>query len=258
MKKLFLLLSALSFAATMRGLGEEDASADEETKEGKVQYVLILPQEKTPELVKPNEQNPFGGIADERDKQTVTGEELKVAELLRSLPVVGRSRRGWVLMGDIILRQGEKIPPVLPNQSVELQVLNISPDAVELMWVEKKPTGLLPRTLIIPIDVTPKVSARLPGQSGKTGEAAMGIFGSLRKVVEDKIAERVAERTLRATPVEDQPPGRSGVSPASAQPENSGNALLNLFFGNQVKGPPPSDKPDGGNPPAGKDDAAKP
>lgn len=255
MNRSLLVLAALALAVVSRGAAQEESAGDEEGKTGKVQYVLILPQEKTPELVKPNEQNPFGGALEEQDKETANGEELRIAELLRSLPVVGRSRKGWVLMGDIILRQGEKVPPVLPNQSVELQVLNIRQDAVELMWVEKKPTGLLPRTLIIPIDVSPKVSARLPGQSGKAdGPAAMGIIGTLRNLVAGKIAEKAP----RATPVDDEPPGGTGSAPAPAQTESAGNSLLNLFFGNQVKAAPPADKPGGGNPPASNDGSANP
>lgn len=255
MNRLLLVWSALTLAVATRGFAQDESATDEEAKTGKVQYVLILPQEKTPELVKPNEQNPFGGAFEAQDKETANGEELRIAELLRSLPVVGRSRKGWVLMGDIILRQGEKVPPVLPNQSVELQVLNIRQDAVELMWVEKKPTGLLPRTLIIPIDVSPKVSARLPGQTGKAdGAATMGIIGTLRNLV----ASKIAEKAPRATPVADEPPGGTSSAPAGPPAESAGNSLLNLFFGNQVKAPPPADKPGEANPPASNDGSAKP
>ena len=59
MKKLFLITPLLALCLLQQSRAQDDAT-DEESKEGKVQYALILPEEKAPELVKPNEASPFG------------------------------------------------------------------------------------------------------------------------------------------------------------------------------------------------------
>ncbi len=238
------LLTSLVFLCLAAGSRAQDEPAEEDAKDGKVQYALILPEEKTPELVKPNEASPFGGLIDEKAKDTASGEETKVGDLLRSLPVVGKSSRNCVLLGDIILRRGQLVPPVIANQTVQLKVNDITPDHIELVWVEKKPTGLNPRVLTIVTDVSPQVKQRLPGSmAGAAGAApVMTIMPKAPSIASTQPAQR-------AQAVQDEAPSTGAASSATPadQPASAGSALLNLFFGNQVKEPakPGAPKPEG-------------
>lgn len=245
------ILSSLSLLISMslatRGQAQ-DEPAEDAPKDGKVQYALILPEEKTPELVKPNEANPFGGLIDEKTKDTASGEETKVSDLLRGLPVVGKSSRNIVLLGDIILRRGQLVPPVIPNQTVQLKVNDITPDHIELVWVEKKPTGLNPRLLMIATDVSPQVKQRLPGSmgagsGGPNGGPVMTVVGRNKPPAPDP-----SKPAQRAELVQDEARPQGPASPAApaSQAASAGSALLNLFFGNQVKEPakPGAPKPE--------------
>lgn len=239
MKKLFLITSLLALCSVQLSRAQ-DEPADEEAKEGKVHYALILPEEKTPELVKPNEASPFGGLVDDKSKETASGEEAKVGNMLRSLPVVGKSSRNCVLLGDIILRKGEVVPPILPNQTVQLYVRDITPDQIELVWIEKKPTGLNPRTLMITTDVTPQVMQQLPGNrhgdttKGGSSTPVMGVINRSKSL----LSGDPGKPAPRAQPVLDETPssGPTATTPGG-QTASGGSALLNLFFGNQVKEP---------------------
>ncbi len=242
MKKLLLATTVLALCLAPKTRAQ-DETAEDGTKPGEVVYALILPEEKAPELVKPNEPSPFGGILDDKIKDTASGEESKVGDMLRSLPVVGKSSLNCVLLGDIILRKGEVVPPIIPNQTVQLYVRDISATEIELVWVEKKPTGLNPRTLTILTDVSPQVMQRLPGGGSKAGSGppVMAIIAkakSLLALESSKPAPR-AELAEDTTPAADAPPGASG-EPA----KTGGSSLLNLFFGNQqVKEPASANKP---------------
>ncbi|OYW72591.1 MAG: hypothetical protein B7Z37_24390 [Verrucomicrobia bacterium 12-59-8] len=148
----------------------QDAAAGEEG-EKRVQYQLVLPEEKTPENVKPEEHNPFESESEALNRQAPGDtEENRVRDKLLKLPVVGTKRmtdgRMRVLLGDIILETGCVVPPVLPEQLVELRVKNITAQYIELAWREKRLTGLPPKLMVIPISITPQVRYQMLGQSG--------------------------------------------------------------------------------------------
>lgn len=171
---IFLLMAAVLPVISARG---QDAAADgEEEKKERVQYQLVLPDEKTPEGVKPEEHNPFESESEAASRdQSGDTEENRVRDILMRLPVSGMSMnsRGQrrVLLGDIDLTVGEFVPQVLPDQLVELKVKNISKDAIELAWQEKEMIGLPPKIMIIPINMTPAVTIQMKGSQG--GETHM-------------------------------------------------------------------------------------
>lgn len=151
------------------GLNAQDAAEEEleEEEVTRVNYALIMPEEKMAETVDPDETNPFQSAEDQafasEDPDT---EENKISEILLGLPVTGVSytTHGMrVLMGDMRLEAGATVPPVLPDQTVQLKVKAITPTAVDLVWVEDKLTGLAPRSLVIPINVAPTVRYLLQG-----------------------------------------------------------------------------------------------
>ena len=135
-----------------------------------VKYTLLKPDDKTFENVKEGEHNPFGKsdkeiqAADEKG----TNEENQIRDILTKLPPVGRSPGVQgdlrVMLGDLLLVEGKNVPNVLPQQTVTLRVGRITSEAIELIWVEKKPSGLPARTLNIPIDLRPSVRVKLPGK----------------------------------------------------------------------------------------------
>lgn len=163
-----LLLPGLIF--TVMAVSSHAQEAVGEEGEKRVQYQLVLPEEKTPENVKPEEHNPF-----ESENEVISrkapgdSEENRVRDKLLKLPVVGTKRmaggRMRVLLGDIILETGCIVPPVLPEQRVELKVKNITAEYIELAWQEKRLTGLPPKIMTIPINISPQVRYQMFGQT---------------------------------------------------------------------------------------------
>ncbi|WP_395752429.1 hypothetical protein [Prosthecobacter sp.] len=173
-----LLLPAL-MVLIMATSGNAQDAATGEPGEKRVQYQLVLPEEKTPENVKPEEHNPFESANDAMIRQAPGDtEENRVRDKLLKLPVVGVKRmpdgRMRVLLGDIILETGSLVPAVLPEQLVELKVKNITAQCVELEWQEKRFTGLPPKLMLIPIKISPQVRYQLLGQTGEDAKSVKG------------------------------------------------------------------------------------
>lgn len=134
-----------------------------------VKYTLLKPNDKTSEVVREMDRNPFGrsDVEIQAQNQKGTNEENQVRDVLAKLRVVGVSPgpNGLrVMLGDMVLEAGQIVPQVLQEQTISLRVANITYDAINLIWVEAKPTGLPPRTLTIPVDIRPSVRVRLMGQ----------------------------------------------------------------------------------------------
>ena len=241
MKKL-LLLTLLVFSQALRIHAQESDLEEEGEPEGKVKYALILPEEKAPEMVKVTEQCPFGGVLGDEEKQSESGEEIRISEMLRSLPVVGKSSaKKWVMLGDLILRKGDPVPPIIANQPVMLVVHDVTPEYIEMHWVDKKPTGQEARKLVIQTDVTPRVMHRLPGSAahdttgGKAGPPVMGVSGGGSPTK----GESPVSRSSRAVVVEDAPAPHL-PSPKAQEEEPANNSLLKLFFGTPVSADTPA------------------
>ncbi len=243
----FVLLGGL-LVPCVRGqddfLGDGSSEEDEE-KVTRVQYALILPEEKMPEIVAPEEKNPFESADDlARKNDPGDSEENTVRDILLKLPVVGvtYTTHGMrVLLGDIKLETGGDVPPVIPDQVVRLKVKAITPTAVELVWVEDKLTGLPPKVLLIPIDVAPTVRYLLRGHltEGQSIEEVgapfvgmkRGRIRGLQEVPTTGSASGLAseqsgtENAPKADVVEDEPPAASGTD------VGPGEAVVRMLFG---------------------------
>lgn len=68
------------------------------------------------------------------------------------------------LVGDIILREGERVAPVLPDQTETLIVSQITRNRVDLAFLETK-EATQPRTITLKVDQTPRVHQLLSGQN---------------------------------------------------------------------------------------------
>ncbi len=239
MKRLLsaLLFVGLSVAAIAQ---EQPAPGTETSADGpveRVQYALILPEEKNAEMVKAEENNPFEAVTSEAQDEGDT-EENRVRDILLTMPAVGGGSGPdgmRVMLGSMRLEAGQMVPNVLPDQQVMLKVKSVTPQLIELVWVEQKPSGLPPKPFVIPVDVSPSVRYRMPSGNGEQ----RGGIGTMRRagfsafnVRPDAKAEPAQEVTAsKAIPVEEKAakPAPASTPPAANVPEAS---VLRMLFGN--------------------------
>lgn len=207
-----------------------EAAAAGEEKSGDVKYSLILPNQKTSEQVKEGERNPFTKINQgvQNPDSSGTTEENEIRDRLAKLRVVGVSPgvRGLrVMLGDMVLEPGEDVPQVLPEQTLSLRVGNISSRAIELVWVEKKPTGLPARTLTIPVDLRPYVRSILKGQANTVNqwekekpETARGVVATEFPDVAQTAAQAPSQLAQNDRGQVKPPGAAQTVPPPSGQP----------------------------------------
>ena len=230
-------LMSVAAAMTVLGLanGQEPAAVDPGLE---VSYALIFPDEKAPETVKPEEENPFVAITELEEEDVSNSEENKIKELILGMKVVGASLRpqGYrVQLGDMILQAGMVVPPFMPDQSVQLRVNSITEDQIEFVWMEKTKTGLPPRTLLMPIRMKPSVRYAMPGQSGRgssEGSPVMGERATTRVEQEPEPVEPKKAVSVDESKEEEAPTPKSAVRKKSAA-----DAVLDMFF-NQGGGVP--------------------
>ncbi len=189
---LFCLLPAVTAFPQSSGLQPPDAPPAQQEAAEEVQYTLLKPDDKTAEKVLPEERNPFATGNKNNITVKAEGEENEIRKRLEGLRVVGsvRGKNGAinVMLGDIVLETGRILPHLLPEQTLDLQVKEIKEDSIELLWVEKKVSGLPPRILTLPMDLRANVKYVMQGQvsakkprKGKEGEedkevAKMGVM----------------------------------------------------------------------------------
>ncbi|GEP41245.1 hypothetical protein [Brevifollis gellanilyticus] len=258
--KLFKHLAWMLLAAGVATAQNAPPEGSDEAND-RVQYTLILPDEKNPEVIKADENNPFETVMDKTVKEGDT-EENRVRDILLSMPAKGggNGMSGMrVMLGSMRLEAGQMVPNVLPDQQVKLQVKSITPTQIEMVWVEKKPTGLPPKPFVINVDVSPRVRYRMPSGAADGGSGGIGTLRmegrsafSRRADPEDKGTAAVSSAPaepppLKALAVEDEAPAQarqkekeikaqSASSPA--QPSNVPEAsVLRMLFGNHAQKP---------------------
>ncbi len=188
-------------------LRAQDATTEGEKGKERVKYQLVLPDEKSPENVKPEEHNPFESESEAMNRNAPGDtEETRVRDKLLSLHVGGvsvlPSGKLRVLLGDIMLTAGETVPHIFPDQAVELKVKAITPDAIELAWQEKRATGLPSKMMLIPIDIGPTIDKIMPG--GVRGQP--GIRERSRpETFKQRMASSQGTKPLQALPLKDEP-----------------------------------------------------
>jgi len=221
-----------------------------------VKYTLLKPDDKTSEIIKPTERNPFGKSDDALKALTTKGtnEENTIRDRLTQLRVVGVSpgKNGLrVMLGDMVLEAGQTLPPVLVDQSVDLRVNTITTSAIELVWVEKKATGLPPRSLTLTVDLRPYVRYMLHGQpsdknqwqkmeNGEDKEKNIGrqfpdvshVQGGQTSQVAQKSINPVSKLQASAVPLSAAP----APAPASGSPAEGASAKENPSTWDQAVG----------------------
>ena len=131
----------------------------------------MLPSQRQGIRINPQERNPFASETRETTKSPDTPEnesqESKIRALFRQLHVSGIRHRhhgqSLALVNDLILREGEEIDPVLPDQTERLVVSKIESSQIELNFIETK-ESTQPRTIILPVRHQVHVTQKLPAQ----------------------------------------------------------------------------------------------
>lgn len=132
----------------------------------------ILPSQKVPAPVHESDRNPFGTRIAPSENQfgnfDSESEESRIRQIFSGLVVSGRvvgsNGRPRVLLGDLILAEGEEVPQVIENQTDVLRVTRIGDKEIELTWVDEQVVDQ-PRKLPIKINLEPSVSFILPGRN---------------------------------------------------------------------------------------------
>jgi hypothetical protein len=125
---------------------------------------------------------------------------------------------------------------VFQDQQVQLNVRHITPQFIELTWQEKEATGLPPKGMLIPINISPEVKYKLFGGQGATGKIARG-GGMLLKN-----GQPVPSQPLTKAPIPDRqaPPSSSPApveQPAMPAPSSTAPGIesaVRMLFGNPV------------------------
>lgn len=244
MKQFFVILTTGILLASM----STHAWAQEEEETERVQYALILPEEKTPELVKPEENNPFEAVSTEQVEKEGSTEENQVRDLLLRMSVGGAVSgvKGMrVMLGGMRLEEGMDVPPVIPDQQVLLRVKSITREAIELLWVDSRPTGLPPKILVIPMDGSPAVRYRMPAGVGGSTPGAGDTMGTMRRtdVSAFSPSREIGAPSITASNEADKAPPKKVEIPKKAvsedknqkKPEGDAPAasVLRMLFGKQ-------------------------
>jgi hypothetical protein len=182
------------------------AQADAETKE-EIRYQLILPDEKVPEQIKPTEHSPFTKQVEPQQNENVNSEHNMVMSKLMAMKasgIVNKDSDYSVLLGSLQLKRGEIVPPVIPNQSVQVKVNSITPEAIDFVWVDEKMSkrGLSAATFSIKLDMKPRITVILPGAAsadGKTNSASLAPSNFVKPAqVEEKASKPVEKTTAQS------------------------------------------------------------
>lgn len=167
-------LLGLSCASAQTGAlsPAEEKSADMRIPE--LDRSALEPEKRTPTQVSPGERNPFGLLAvpppEEKEavKIQVETEEMKLRRILGNMRITGVSGQAGnrrVLLGSMLLAEGDPVPRLFHNQGEVLRVDSISDRSVVLSFVERKQqSDQPPRTVALGIDLGPRVRSLLPGE----------------------------------------------------------------------------------------------
>lgn len=174
MKKIILIALAPLLAAPFAA-GQEEDVVDPRT-------VGRLPVQRQGVVVQEGEGNPYGFPVQKKKEATAVkrqfSQEDQIREVLKALPVTGVIGNGRkVLLGDLILEEGEFVDDVLPGQTERLLVKEITDSKILIEWVEEFRRKNA-RNMKIQIDLKTRVQVLLKGQPD-TPQKRMGIARSI-------------------------------------------------------------------------------
>ena len=128
------------------------------------------------------------------------------------------------------------------RQTVGPLIEGKTPKQIEMVWVEKKPTGLPPKPFVLDVDVSPRIRYLMPSGTAASGSSGLGTIrmeglSAFSREDTPPSAEMAdsSETTVRALAVEDKPATEKGAAIAPPPPTNMPEAsVLRMLFGNHA------------------------
>jgi len=132
----------------------------------------LLPDGRQKMELRPSERNPFAQqiveeAAPEGNVNEGASEEARLRRILGAVKVGGMSVKGGqhrALVGSLILKPGDTLPPLVKNQFEVLRVVSVDDRSVLLAFVERD-SSAGNRQIILPFGMEPEVSQFLFGEA---------------------------------------------------------------------------------------------
>jgi hypothetical protein len=131
----------------------------------------LLPDARQTIDLRPGERNPFTQQVT-KEPQTIAGpetasEESRLRKILRALKIGGVSGgngKFQALLGSLIVKPGDFLPPLVSNQFEVLRVVSVDKSSLTLSFVEKDST-VDARQIVLPIGIKPDISRLMYGEA---------------------------------------------------------------------------------------------
>lgn len=132
----------------------------------------LEPEKRTPAEVRESERNPFGLVSlppaavEETETIDAETEEMRLRRILGNMRITGISGTPGsyrVLLGSMLLREGEQLPKLFADQAEVLRVARITEREVVLTFAEKDP-AIPARTIGLGYDLQPRPRSLLTGE----------------------------------------------------------------------------------------------
>lgn len=132
----------------------------------------LLPEGRQREELRPSERNPFTQqVALETpaptNVQDGTTEEARLRRIFRATKVGGISGKPGArhaLLGSLILKPGDTLPPILKDQFEVLRVVSVDDASIVIAFVERD-SSLDARQIVLPVGIKPEVSRVMIGET---------------------------------------------------------------------------------------------
>ncbi len=131
----------------------------------------LFPDGRETIALRPGERNPFTQQVVQEAQTTAApetaSEESRLRRILRTIKISGVSGgngKFQALLGSLILKPGNTLPPLINNQSEQLRVAAVDSRSLTLAFVERDPSAD-PRQIVLPIGIKPDVTQFLYGEA---------------------------------------------------------------------------------------------
>ena len=131
---------------------------------------VLLPTGRTPIILQPGTRNPFGQVVTAQEPTAIEATETEETRLRRIIGYLkvgglsGSSDNLRILLGSLILKPGDTLPPLVKDQQEILKVKSITKEEVFLTFFDKETTAE-PRLIRIPFKTASRVAQMLYGEA---------------------------------------------------------------------------------------------
>ncbi|MEI6071675.1 MAG: hypothetical protein WCS31_07770 [Verrucomicrobiae bacterium] len=131
----------------------------------------LLPEGREPVALRPGERNPFTQKAVQYE--AVSGapepvsEESRLRRILSAVKISGLSGgngKFQVLLGSLIIKPGDTLPPLIGNQTERLRVTTVDTTSLTLSFIEKDPAANA-RQIVLRFNTRPEISRFMYGEA---------------------------------------------------------------------------------------------